>query len=90
MALQGDTCFKNGIDLMHIVAVANNKSDEEIITKYNEGVMPVLSFTDEQLKLIEDDLNKYHPSSKAQHAIEILREFQNRGSPQALETTEVT
>lgn len=75
---------------MHIVAVANNKSDEEIITKYNEGVMPILNFTDDQLKLIEDDLIKHHPSATIQHAMDILREFQNRDSHQASETAEVT
>lgn len=89
MALQGDTCTKNSIDLIHIVAVANNKSDEEVITKYNKGMMPAIDFTNDQLKIIEADLNKYHSSEKTQHAMTILRGFQNRESPKALESIEV-
>lgn len=89
LALQGDACTENGIDLMHIVAVANNKTDEEVITKYNEGVMPALNFTDEQMKVIEADLIKYHSPEKAPHAMTILRGFQIRGSPRELEAFEV-
>lgn len=90
LALQGDTCIENSIDLMHIVAVANNKTDEEVITKYNEGVMPALNFTDEQLKVIEADLINHHSPEKAPHTMTILRGFQNRGSPRELESFEVS
>lgn len=75
---------------MHIVAVANNKTDEEIMTKYNEGVIPALNFTDEQLKVIEVDLVKHHSPEKAPHAMTILRGFQIRGSRRELESFEVS
>lgn len=91
--MQGDTCTKNKIDLKHIVAVANNKSDEEIIEKYGAARdMPgtEVEFTNDQLKVIEADLNKHHPSAKVQHAMKILKGFQPDASTDEKKSTAVS
>lgn len=89
LALQGDTCAKNNIDVNHIVAVATGKSDEELITKYNAGDMPAIDFTGDQLNVIEADLNKHHNSVKVQHAMKILRGL-NNPSPEVIQSTTVS
>lgn len=71
---------------MHIIAVATNKSDDEIITKYKNGKrLSIVNFTDDQLNIIEVDLNKNHSSEKAQHAMKILRGLKKRASPKEVE-----
>lgn len=86
LALQGDKCTINKIDMKHIVAVATGKSDEEIIA---EDMINVV-FNEGQLNVIEADLNKYHSSEKVQHAMKILRGLQNRASPEVFESTRVS
>lgn len=93
LAMQGDTCTKNKIDLKHIVAVANNLSDEEINEKY--GVArdipgTEIEFTDDQFKLIETDLNKHHSSEKVQHAMKILRGLQKNAPLDVVESSVVS
>lgn len=77
LALQGDTCTKNKIDLKHIVAVATNKSDEEINEKYKNGEnISIKDFTNVQWDAIETDLSKNHSSDKVENAMKILREME--------------
>lgn len=71
---------------MHIIAVATDRSDEEVIAKYKNGErLSIVNFTDNQLNTIEVDLNKNHSSEKAQHAMKILRGFTKRASPKEAE-----
>lgn len=77
LALQGDTCTINNIDMKHILATATSRSVEEFAHRYNQGEMPEIKFTDDQLNKIEADLYQHHSSEKAQHAMKILRELKN-------------
>lgn len=80
LALQGDTCTENSIDVMHIIAIANGKTDEEIRAKYKRGeTLSILNLTNDQLKLIEADLKSNHSSEKVEKAMEILRGFGSSG-----------
>lgn len=90
MALQGDTCTKKSINAIHIAAVAAGKSDEEINEMYNvEGAIQ-LDLTDNQFKMIGDDLNKEHASEKVQHAIKIFRGHQKGASPEEAKSAAVS
>ena len=78
--MQLDTCTKNNIDVKHATAVARNISIDEVNAQLQSmGHLP-LEFTDDQLKLIETDLNKSHSAENVQHAMQILRGFQNEAS----------
>lgn len=87
--LQGDTCTQNNIDVMHVVAVATNKTYGEIVEKFNAKGWIELDFTDDQWRVVEADLNKYHSAEKVQHTIKILRGFQIHSSPEVIESTAV-
>lgn len=87
MMFQGDTCTKNSIDLRHIIAIATNKSDEEIIAKYNDGDSESLDLTDDQLKAVEVDLSKKHSAEKVERVSKIIRGLRD---PRTKELAEVS
>lgn len=74
LALQGDTCTKNAIDLKYILGVAYRISGEKLNIKY-QNLSSTLSFTAKQLEVIEADLNKHFTSQKAEHVMKILRAY---------------
>lgn len=76
--MQGDTCTEDNIDVMHIIAIATGKTDEETLAKYKRGeTLSLLNLTNDQLKLIEADLKSDHLSEKVQNAMKILRGFRS-------------
>lgn len=88
LALQGDTCTKNAIDLRYVVGVAYRISGEELNTKY-QNFSSTLNFTGKQLEVIEADLIKHYTSQKAEHAMKFLRAYHNVGTHQQQETNAV-
>lgn len=92
LAMQGDTCTSNRIDFKRILAVAYNISENEVISRYGDlrhlPKTPIF-FTEDQLKTIEDDLNKYHISERVQRTTKILRGPQT-ATPQDLESSLVS
>lgn len=75
---------------MHIVAVATNKTDDEIKLKFSIDGAIEMDFTDDQWKAIEADLNMHHTSEQVQRTIKMLRGFQIHASTELFESTAVS
>lgn len=80
LALQGDTCVKNRIDLMRILITAFTSDVEEKIHTNERSSIANLLFTEKELEVIEAELGKTLTPEKVQNAMKVLRGFQNRDS----------
>lgn len=81
LALQGDTCEKNHIDLLRIFGTAFMSDVEDKISgKSGTNQKPSVSnllFTNKELEVIETELSKTLTPEKVQNAMKLLRAFQN-------------
>lgn len=85
LALQGDTCTVDSINLKFVVGVAYKVNGEELNIKY-ESFLRTLTFSEKQLEVIEAGLNKRYSSEKVQTAMKILRAYYNAGTQQQQES----
>lgn len=93
IAIQGDTCTKNSVDLKHISTVAVNNSE-----RYNNATNDAakdteamkIIFTDSELQVVETELSKYLEPEKVQRALTFYRGFQKHASQQELESSTVS
>lgn len=86
LALQGDTCTKNAIDLKYIVGVAYRINDEDELNKKYRNFVRTPNFSGKQLEVIDADLNKHFTLEKVQHAMKILRAYHSTGTHQQQES----
>lgn len=89
LALQGDTCTKNAIDLKDIVGIAYRISDSEELNRKYRSFIRIPNFNEKQLEVIETGLNKRYTSEKVEHVMKILRAYHNQGSHQQQEADTV-
>lgn len=88
LALQGNTCTRNAINLKYIVGIAYRINGDELNFKY-QNLSSTLSFTAKQLEVIEADLMKHHTAQKAEHAMKILRAYHSTRTHQQQEADAV-
>lgn len=85
LALQGDTCKKNAIDLKHIFTVAfSSDVDDKTAQNTDENSSSKLLFTENELKIVETELSKTLTPEKVQDAMKILLAFQHGDSDKDL------
>lgn len=94
IALQGNTCAKDRLDLKGIVETAladtevvNHNSQTDDVTEDPQTIE--ITFTDNQLNAVIGELNKYLSPEKVQRARKIFRGFQQTASPDELESGSV-
>lgn len=80
LALQGDTCVKNRIDLMRILITAFTSDVAEKSNAYDKSSVAKLLFTEQELGVVESELSKTLTHKKVQNAMRLLRGFQNLNS----------
>lgn len=92
LALQGDTCTKNSLNLKNIFAIAfrsrtedRNVNDADV----EDSISSKILYTENELKVIETELNKYLTSDKVSNAMKILRGFQMGATEQELDSSVV-
>ena len=93
LALQGDTCTKNRIDLKHIFVVAFNSDAEERKANNNnseESLSSHILYTENELKVIETELSKTLTPEKLQNAMKILNGFKIGASERDMESAAVS
>lgn len=91
IALQGDTCTKNAIDLKYIFVVAfSSDVENERAKNIDEDLSSNILYTENELKVIETELSKTLTPKKVQNAMKILRGFQTGGSEKDLESGAVS
>lgn len=93
IALQGNTCAKNRLNLRRIVETALDGTETENSAK-NDDVAKDLQtieiiFTDNQLNVVLAELSKYLLPENVQRARKIFRGFQQDASPEELESGSV-
>lgn len=94
IALQGNTCAKDRLDLKGIIETAladtegdNNNSKTDDVTEDPQAIE--ITFTDNQLSVVIAELNKYLSPEKVQRARKIFRVFEQNASPDELESGSV-
>lgn len=88
IALQGNTCAKNRLDLKRIVEIALDETEGDNNPKDDDVAIEII-FTDNQLNVVISELDKYLSPEKVQRARKIFRGFQRDASPEELESGSV-
>lgn len=93
IALQGNTCAKNRLNLRRIVETALDGIEAENNSKNGDAAKDPqileIEFTDNQLEVVLAELSKYLTPENVQRARKIFRGFQRDASPEELESGSV-